>query len=206
MKSKMKFLGLLGILAILFSFSFKSLNTTKTVIIDAGHGGMDAGATFEDKCESKIVLGIANKIYQLNKQKNIKIILLRNTDEFIRLNDRVSKVNEIKPDLLISLHTNSSKDTIRSGIDAFVSKETKENSFYNQSKDIAQSLIEQVSGKNLTQGKVSEANLVLLRGVECPAVMLEVGFLSNKKDRDYITSEEGQTEIATKILETLEND
>jgi N-acetylmuramoyl-L-alanine amidase len=172
----------------------------KTIVIDAGHGGRDVGVKADGINESDFVKNIAIKIKQLNMQNHVTIILLRDTDEFISLQDRVAKVNEIKPDLLISLHSSASSDTNLGGINAFVSKE---NSFYNQSKDIAQILIEGISCESLTKGKVSDANFMLPRNVECPAVLLEIGFLSNVNDRNFITSEKGQTEIATRILEIM---
>ena len=173
---------------------------SKTIVIDAGHGGRDPGNVFDDKRESDIMKNIANKIYQLNQRNDIKIILLRDTDEFVGLDDRVTRVNEIKPDFLISLHTHASRDATLSGINAFISQG---NSFYNQSKDIAVILMEEVSSENLTKGKISEANLKLIKEADCPAVMLEIGFLSNLADRNYISSEKGQNEIATKILEAI---
>ena len=173
---------------------------SKTIVIDAGHGGRDVGAVFEDKRESDIVKSIADKIYQLNQQNHIKIILLRDTEEFVGLNDRVTRVNEIKPDFLISLHAQTSRNTNLSGINAFISQE---NNFYNQSKEIASILIEEVSSENLNKGKISVANFKIIKEVECPAVMIEIGFLSNIADRNYISSEKGQTEIATKILEAI---
>ncbi len=200
MKKEMKFFSFLGLLVILFSFSFRASDTTKTIIIDAGHGGADAGAQFDGKHESEIVRNIANRIIQLNDQKNLSIILLRNTDEFIAIKDRVSKVNEIKPDFMISLHANASENTKLNGVGAVVSKENK---YYNQSKDIAQNLINAVAGERLKEGKVWEGKSILLKESNCPAVTLEIGFLSNEADRDYITSKAGQDEIAKKILESL---
>ena len=173
---------------------------SKTVVIDAGHGGRDVGAVFEGQRESDIVKSIANKIYQLNQQNHVKIILLRDTDEFVGLNDRVTKVNEIKPDFLISLHAQTSPNNNHNGINAFISQE---NSFYNQSNEIASILMEEVSSENLTKGKINVVNFKLIKEVECPAVMLEIGFLSNMADRNYISSEKGQNEIATKILEAI---
>lgn len=200
MSNKVKLSGLIGIVALLISFSFNTMNKTKTIIIDAGHGGADAGAQFDGIHESRIVKNIAKKISELNKQDNLKIILLRNTDESIALSDRVAKVNEIKPDLLISLHINSSRDTQQNGIDAVLSKE---NVFYDQSKTIAQNLLKAVSGESLKEGKFWDGKSKLLKESNCPAVILEVGFLSNEADRDYVTSEKGQNEIAKKILESF---
>jgi N-acetylmuramoyl-L-alanine amidase len=178
----------------------ETYEVSKTIVIDAGHGGRDSGAVFDGKRESDIVKNIANKINQLNQHNHLSIILLRDTDEFVGLGDRVARVNEINPDFLISLHALASRDTTLSGINAFISRE---NSFYNQSRDFAQILIDEVSSENLTKGNINVENFMLIREVECPAVLLEIGFLSNMADRNYISSEKGQIEIATKILEAI---
>ena len=201
MNNTMKFLGFLGLLTILFfSFSFKATNNVKTIVIDAGHGGNDLGANHDGINESEIVKNIAEKISQLSNQNDIKIILLRNTDEFISLDSRVEKVNEIKPDLMLSLHVNASTNHEQNGVDALISKN---NRFYEDSKDFALKLIDQISNSDLENGKVIDVNTKLLKESNCPSVTLELGFLSNEKNRAYISSENGQTEVATRILAAL---
>jgi N-acetylmuramoyl-L-alanine amidase len=58
--------------------------------------------------------------------------------------------------------------------------------------------------KSLSKREVKETNLYILNNVECPAVLLEVGFLSNPQDREYLTSQLGQQRIAEMILKNIE--
>ncbi len=126
--------------------------------------------------------------------------MLREDDSFVSLSDRVIKINQINPDMLISLHLNASKNPNEKGVYAFISSQ---NGFYEKSLEKANQLIENISNNNLTKGGVKNANLYIIKNSKCPAVLLEVGYLSNANDKAYITSESGKDEIAKNILKLL---
>ena len=200
MKNKMKFLAVLGILTIFLSFAFKPLNDKKIIVIDAGHGGKDFGAQIGEELEKKIVENIANKISLLNGKSEIEIVLLREDDSFIELSERVARINKINPSLLISLHINASKNLKENGVNAYVSKQ---NDFYDKSMETAKNLVEKISNEKLAKGEVKDANFFVIKNSKCPALLLEVGYLSNENDKTYITSESGQNEIANQIFEFI---
>ena len=197
MKNKFKLVSVLGVMSIFLMLAFKPLNDKKVFVIDAGHGGKDHGASAGEVLEKDIVEKIANRIKALNKDENIEIVLLRENDNFMELKTRVEKINSIKPNLLISLHVNNSKNIDVNGVEAFVSKENK---FYEESSKHANGLLDEVSNGKLNKRKVKEASLYVLKESNCPAVNLELGFLSNENDKEYLLSESGQTEIATQII------
>jgi len=200
MKNKMKFLAVLGILTIFLSFAFKPLNDKKIIVIDAGHGGKDFGAQIGGELEKKIVENIANKISLLNGKGEIEIVLLREDDSFIELSERVARINIINPSLLISLHINASKNLKENGVNAYVSKQ---NDFYDKSMESAKDLVDKISNEKLAKGEVKDANFFVIKNSKCPALLLEVGYLSNENDKTYITSESGQNEIANQIFEFI---
>ncbi len=200
MKNKMKFLAVLGILTIFLSFAFKPLNDKKIIVIDAGHGGKDFGAQIGGEFEKKIVENIANKISLLNGKGEIEIVLLREDDSFIELSERVARINKINPSLLISLHINASKNLKENGVNAYVSKQ---NDFYDKSMESAKDLVDKISNEKLAKGEVKDANFFVIKNSKCPALLLEVGYLSNENDKTYITSESGQNEIANQIFEFI---
>ena len=195
-------LAVLGLLTIFLLFAFKPLPLSgkKTIVIDAGHGGEDTGAQIGAEQEKKIVENIANKINALNGEDNVEIILLRKDDSFIQLSERVSKINQINPSLVISLHVNSSQNVNENGVNAYVSKQ---NAFYEKSKESAKNLVDKISDQKLAKGEVKDANYYVLKNSKCPALLVEIGFLSNDNDRAYLTSENGQNEIANKIVEFI---
>lgn len=198
----MQSLAVLGLLTIFLSFAFKPLplSNKKTIVIDAGHGGKDSGAQIGAGQEKKIVENIANKINLLNGKDDIEIILLRKDDSFIELSERVSKINKINPSLVISLHVNTSKNLNENGVNAYVSKQ---NVFYEKSRESAKNLVDKISNEKLARGEVKDADYFVLKNSKCPALLVEIGYLSNENDRTYLISENGQNEIANKIVEFI---
>ena len=167
------------------------------VVIDAGHGGSDNGANVDGVTEKKIVEQLIYKIQALNKNKNIIIHFTRSADQFIPLDDRTTFINTIKPDLVLSLHVNSSINKNFSGIEFYVSKESTN---YNTSNLIAEKFQTKFLNANYKVAEIKNANFYILKKSEVPALTLEMGFISNQNDRNYITSEEGQNQIAQTIL------
>lgn len=186
------------ILTALF-LSFTS-NEKTVVLLDVGHGGKDNGAMTENPVlEKDLTLQIAQKIQQLNDNPNLEIKLTRNSDEFMSIEDRVKHINNIKPDYLISIHANFHGDEKRQGVELFYSEN---NEFAKDSKELAYILKKGLEG-NMKIQKTSKANFAVLRDALCPAVMIETGFLSNEQDLAFLTSEEGQTKMASQILLSL---
>ena len=123
MKSTTKlFLFFTAILS--FAFVNPKLSESKqiNVVIDAGHGGYDFGAISNTVNEKQIVEQIAKKIKALNKNENVVIHFTRNSDELVTLQERTQIINTIKPDLVLSLHVNSNKNTRKIGSGIFCSQ------------------------------------------------------------------------------------
>lgn len=198
MKKKIR-ISLVLITALFGLFAFKPLDK-KIIVIDAGHGGKDFGATLNGLQEKIIVQTIAEKIKSQIKDENLEIVLLREGDHEMELSERVSKINNLNPSLVISLHINSSENFNKNGIEAYISSNPK---FYDQSKANAEIVIEKVAGNYFSKGQVRKASFYILKNSNCPAMILDIGYLSNINDRNYIATEKGQTEIANKILEAV---
>lgn len=194
MKNTFRFLG---IALLVFTMSFSSFCEKKIIVIDAGHGGKDHGSTFENHTEKNIVDGISKKIHALDNSEDIEIVLIRSADEFKSLQDRVDAINKLHADLVISLHVNQNANNQASGIEAFISEENEK---FDTSKQHATELLASLSTETLKSRGVKVAPFFILKKSQSPAVTIELGFLSNENDRKYITSEEGQNEIASKIF------
>ena len=171
---------------------------TITVVIDAGHGGHDFGGKHDDLLEKDLADKISKKIEALNSDKNIKFFFTRDDDKFVELAERTNFINSIKPDLVLSLHVNNNKNITASGFEIFVYDKSIA---YEKSNELAQKLVVDFE-KNipLKNRGVKTAPFWILKNSEVPALTLEMGFLSNTTDREYITSEEGQNQIAQTIL------
>lgn len=187
---------ILGIAMLVFTMSFTSFNDKKIIVIDAGHGGHDFGATIDEHTEKAIAESISKKIKALDNNEDIEIVLLRENDEFKSLQDRVDAINKLNADLVISLHVNRNPNISASGIEIFVNEDNKN---YESSKKHAEELVNILSTETLKSRGVKIAPFYILKNSNSPAMTIELGFLSNENDRKYITSDEGQNEIASKI-------
>ena len=203
MKNTFKFI-LAFALVTSFAFIKPSENDPKktiTVVIDAGHGGQDDGMTVEGFTEKQIVASIAQKIKQNNSDKNVIIHLTRTDDRFVTLQDRAIFINEIKPDLVLSLHVNGNENVEASGVELYVSPK---NAMHEKSKAIAEDLNERLVNQNNFKSRgIKEANFTILKDSKYPTITLELGFLSNANDRAYLTNDGHHEKIANTILETI---
>ena len=179
----------------------------KRILIDVGHGGNDSGAIgLNDMKEKDVVLNVALEIFRQNKQleKPLDIYLSRYTDTFISLSDRTKLGKTLKADIFISMHCNHSNNPNARGIEVYVGKNLSENS--KQSTWLAFQL-QAVFKKQLgfeSRG-VKFANFQVLReSIDYyPAVLFELGFLSNLDECRYFANKQKIALIAQAILFTL---
>jgi len=116
-------LSLLFIISLtLYSVDIQSQNLVDRIVIDAGHGGKDPGASGKHSREKDIVLSIALKTGKLIEAdlKDVNIIYTRKTDVFIPLNTRAKIANNSKADLFISIHCNSNTSSQPKGSETYV--------------------------------------------------------------------------------------
>ena len=173
--------------------SFSPINK-KIIVIDAGHGGNDIGATYKGVSEKEIVLSVASQIKKLNdSQDEYEIILTRDSDNYAGLSDRTTMINKLNPEMVISLHLNRTPEgeTTKKGHEIFT-----------QNSEASKNLAQKIS-KKLGSCKIEEMNLHILRESKSPTVLVELGFINNKEDRDYLSSEAGQKELAQKFIEII---
>tara|TARA_R100001039_G_C1831416_1_gene95263 strand:- start:578 stop:1159 length:582 start_codon:yes stop_codon:yes gene_type:complete len=186
----------------------QEMSAQKRIIIDVGHGGKDAGAIGIIKIQEKdIVLDIANAILKLNYDldKPLDIYLTRYKDTLISLSDRTRLAKILKADLFVSLHCNHSDNPNARGIEIYASKTqgefSKESVFvgYQIEKTLCAAIGYESRG-------VKFANFQVLRETVgyCPSVLLELGFLSNEDEGNYISSYVNIKQIASTILKSIE--
>lgn len=178
-----------------FSAAFLSFSPVnkKLIVIDAGHGGNDIGASRNGIYEKEIVLNIGKKIQEFNSvQDKFEVILTRDTDNYSQLSERTALINKLNPEMVISLHMNNSphQESERYGLE-----------IYTQNTEASQKLAQQISQKFNPCEVLGEKNLHILRESKAPAVLVELGFINNTKDREYLVSEKGQQETAQKFYD-----
>jgi TonB-dependent SusC/RagA subfamily outer membrane receptor len=185
----------------------KSEEKTWTFVIDAAHGGTDNGvATYEGLKEKELSLTIALKIKELNKNPAFRIILTRESDIFMNVREKVDFTLLQKPDAFVSIHINTAPSDKLNGIEVFLGSK---NHAFEKENNILGSLINQEMAKVYqtldTLRKRSRGIWVLdAPQINYPAAIVECGYLSNAKDRAFISDPKNQEKIAKNILAALE--
>lgn len=187
-----------GLVFLLLTFSF-SYASEKTIVIDVSHGGKDNGFEIDGLKEKDLAFEIALKILALNTDENINIILTRDADDFVSQEQRIGFINSLNPDYVISLHINASDDIEKNGFDFFVSPK---NALIQESNFLVKTLENAIAAEFSSNG-IKEANFNILKNIESPITLIEMGYLSNINDRNTLTSEEGQQKIAQAIYNTI---
>ena len=180
----------------------------KRIVIDVGHGGKDSGAIGINGIQEKdVVMKIANAILKLNNEldKPLDIYLTRYSDTLISLSDRTKLAKALNADLFISLHCNHSNNPNARGVEVYASrtqgKYSNESIFFNFQ-------IEKVLCKIGYESRgVKFADFQVLRETVdyCPSVLLELGFLSNVDEGNYISDSNNIQGIALGILLSIQN-
>ncbi len=192
----------------------KSYNSRYIVVIDAGHGGQDAGTTGVDGAKEKdINLCIAKALFDYLNVCGIKCILLRNDDsEFYKtgekrirsdLYNRLDFVNSIENSVLISIHQNHFENESEWGTQIWYSSNNPE------SKELADSVISSVKDNlqpdNKRENKQSDNSYYILYKASVPSIMVECGFMSNKRENSLLQSEDYQNDMAYCIMNGICN-
>lgn len=154
------------------------------IIIDPGHGGRQNGAERRGIKEKDITLRIAQRVKGLLKDTdNFDIVLTRNSDVMMSLFDRVAKANSLHADLFICIHINAWFTGVPRGIKTYYCGD--QNIWI---ADMFHRNLEDAYYFNKTKWSgIDKARFYTLRKTKMPAVFLEIGFLSNVIDRNWLT-------------------
>jgi len=187
----------------------QELNAQKRIVIDVGHGGKDSGAVGINGIQEKdVVMSIANEISRLNNnlEKPLDIYLTRYSDTLISLSDRTKLAKALKADLFMSLHCNHSDNPNARGIEVYVANATSQ--YSDDSIWLAFQLQDELNRKLGFESRgVKFANFQVLRETvnSCPSILVELGFLSNKDESNYLTNLKQNKMLAFLIINSLKN-
>ena len=174
------------------------------IFLDYGHGGNDPGAICDGYLEKDFNLKIGKRIkYHLERHKFV-VVESREGDTNPTLRERSNKANTNKVDISVSIHVNAYTDSNAQGFEIF------HYSGSNRGKQLATCVQKSViSAKLYTKNRGLKTNsLHMTREVIAPAILVEMGFITNKADRDIIInkSEEMAIAITKGILSYYETD
>jgi len=182
----------------------------RIVAIDAGHGGPDPGAVGPSGVlEKDVTLAIALKLEEVLKQAGIETVMTRTGDyDLVRgeevphrqradLIRRAELVNHSGAQLLLSLHANSFPDPAWSGAQTFY-LEGDELSFV-LATHVQTAMVRELRDLGPNRRRPASADLRILRDVHVPAVVVEVGFLSNPSEERLLRQEDYQARVAQAV-------
>ncbi|MCZ2460552.1 MAG: N-acetylmuramoyl-L-alanine amidase [Chitinophagales bacterium] len=184
---------------------------TYTVVIDAGHGGSEPGTTGSDgTLEKNIVLEIAQKVKSLNTDDNLNILLTRDGDATIPLQNRTALSNENNADLFISFHVNAQAPSTgisdkKSGIEVYVPYFNK--TYYSENRILGSILLNylyQVHTTTMSIQTRSKNKIWILENTRCPSAMVELGYMTDNNDLNFITQPGNQEKIAEAVLQSID--
>lgn len=177
------------------------------IFVDAGHGGSDPGAVGNDVTESYVNLSVAVQLAELLRDGGYQVKLYRSTNsenvlsgKSADLTNRARTANEWGADYFISIHTNSSPNPAANGFEAYIYR------LGNNAQPIAESIVNSFTSRLGSKNNgVRAANFAVLRQTRMPAVLLELGYLSNPTEALNLNSPAWQTTAAEAIYNGIYN-
>lgn len=168
----------------------------KVIVIDPGHGGEDPGALSDVTQEKEVTLQTAKALKQALEDAGAEVHLTREADDTVSLADRPDMANDLQADAFISLHYDSQETVTSSGTTAY---------YYNdESLKLAQyiqpQMLEQLP---LPSNGIRFGDFQVLRENDIPAVLLELGYMSNPSDVATFTQEEYHNNVAETVVDGL---
>lgn len=165
------------------------------VVLDAGHGGKDQGTCAGDILEKDINLAVTLKLAEKLDEMGAEVLLTRETDVKIDLEDRAKLANKEKADLFVSIHCNYYEDSTKiKGLECYY-QETSEDG-----KELAERISQAFDGIEEVENRgLKTANYRVLRKTDMPAVLIELGYMSNPEECKKLTDEDYQELLAERI-------
>ncbi len=168
------------------------------IVIDPGHGGDDPGANYGEVREKDINLEVALSLRDyLEKNKEYKVILTRKKDVTVELYDRSKLANDKEADIFISLHCNDlSGGEQADGIETYYTFDEEE------SMRLATCLQEKIISETGAKDRgIRTEDFAVIRETEMPAVLVEMGFLSDAQEKEKLLDAGYQEKIAKAIAD-----
>ena len=178
----------------------------KIVVFDAGHGGVDPGAIKNGIYEKNINFKVLNTyVKSAFYNSDIKVYFTRDSDVFVDLYDRAAFSEEVGADLFISLHANSNNSSSITGTQVFYSNSNNSATKSGlTSYKLAKSLVDNISLAIDTKNRgASSAEFVVVKYNTVPAVLIELGFMTNSSELAKLTNATYQKKAADAIFDTV---
>ena len=184
----------------------------KTIVIDAGHGGADAGAIGPTGVtEKSVTLRVALELRSLLEKEGARVIMTRTTDRQVswkgdkasaieELQARCEVANKAKADIFVSIHADSFTNPNARGTTGYYFNGSE------KSKKLADCIRKALCEQIRTPSRGNKpCNFYVVRHTDMPATLIELAFISNKEEEKILDSDEGVTRAAQGIFDGIED-
>ncbi len=171
----------------------RTRNRQLVVMLDPGHGGKDPGAIgLNGLREKDVILPIAQRVAAILEQQGIRAILTRNSDYFVDLAPRVEMAQQGQADLFVSIHANAiARRPDVNGLETY---------YYSNGQRLAQTIHNNIlQNVDVNDRGVRQARFYVLRNNPMPAVLVEVGFVTGRRDEPRLATSDYQNRMAQAI-------
>lgn len=176
----------------------------KVVIIDAGHGGRDTGARANGVVEKDVNLAVARLASEDARRRGLDVVMTREKDEQLTLAYRTDQIGKYDTTLFVSIHHNAIKSASVSGAEVYYHKQDAD------SRALAEIVHSKLVSSTTMPGrgarsdsKLYQTGLFVLRNSPVPAILVEVGYLTNAKDAARVKDAAFQKKAATAIVDGI---
>lgn len=172
------------------------LNNKKTIVLDAGHGGSDVGAMSGQLYEKDIVLEVTKMVETLLTKEGFNVYLTRNNDTYVSLEERCEISAAYEPDIFVSVHVNSSLNPDASGVETHY--------YHQESLELAQQIQASLASSiNSPNRGLFKSKFYVINHTTSPAVLVEIGFISNETEREQLDSKSRKDATAQAIVDGI---
>lgn len=203
--------------------TFVPTHRIRKIVIDAGHGGQDFGAISPWGVKEKdLTLQIANQIRERLERAGLQVVMTRDADVYVPLSERAYTTNKEKADLFVSVHANASSANSLKGFEVYYLSEAvddvalavsrsedasgelqavlwdlKESENRRQSIRVANAVTAAVQhAVEISNSRIRAAKFYVLKWTDCPSVLVETGYLTNREDEKRLESGTYQEDLA----------
>ena len=186
-------------------------SVSPVIVIDAGHGGEDGGASANGLLEKDINLSIALKLRDMLTISGYKVIMTRDSDVSVYdstadttrekkvsdLKNRAEMINSSQNNILVSIHQNKFEQSQYFGTQMFYSKNDPKSAVL--AEELRKSVTGMLQPDNKRELKQADSNIYILDKAQVPAVIVECGFLSNEEEAKKLADSDYQQKMAFSI-------
>lgn len=186
----------------------RPVRTHATIMLDAGHGGTDPGAVADGVREADIALDYVYALVSELRMAGVRPLLTREDDSRWTLSARASRANELGACCFVSVHCNASTSQVAHGFQVFYARGSA------AGKDLAERIVEAAHQRQQASRwtgvfpdespQCGGRRLAVLRQTRMPAVLVELGFITNPTERAHLLSADRRQQLAGDIAWAIE--